>query len=146
MTATTLYEHDFVAWTQTQADLLRRSQFNQLDIANLVEEIEDMGKNRQRELSSRLQVLICHLLKWQYQPERQSPSWETTIQLQRAEIADLLVDNPSLRPQVADFVMRAYPKARLAARGETGLELKTFPANCPYPVKEILADNFFPAL
>ncbi|MFZ4664538.1 MAG: DUF29 domain-containing protein, partial [Caldilineaceae bacterium] len=86
MTTTTLYEKDFVAWTQAQADLLRQAQFNQLDIANLVEEIEDMGKNRQRELSSRLQVLLSHLLKWQYQPERRSPSWEIPIQLQRAEI------------------------------------------------------------
>jgi predicted DNA-binding ribbon-helix-helix protein len=144
MTTTTLYEKDFVAWTQAQADLLRQAQFNQLDIANLVEEIEDMGKNRQRELSSRLQVLLSHLLKWQYQPERRSPSWEIPIQLQRAEIMDLLTDNPSLRPQVADFVLRAYPKARLAARGETSLELKVFPTVCPYTFKEILDNNFFP--
>lgn len=144
MTTTALYETDFVAWTQTQADMLRRAQFNQLDIANLVEEIEDMGKNRQRELSSRLQLLLSHLLKWQYQPERRSASWETTIQLQRAELADLLADNPSLRPQVATFVARAYPKSRLMARGETGLDLKAFPPTCPYSIKEILDDSFFP--
>lgn len=106
--------------------------------------ILDSGKNRQRELSSRLLVLLCHLLKWYYQPERRSPSWETTIQLQRAEIADLLADNPSLRPQLADFVTRAYPKARLAARGETGLDLKIFPVICPYAISAILDVDFFP--
>lgn len=112
MTTATLYDTDFYAWTQTQADLLRQEQFGKLDLTNLIEEIEDMGKNRQREVSHRLQVLIAHLLKWHFQPERRSPSWETTIRNQRDELTDLLADNPSLRSQVADYITRSYPRAR----------------------------------
>jgi hypothetical protein len=143
---TTLYDTDFYAWTQAQADLLRRTQFGQLDIANLVEEIEDMGKNRQRELNSRLQVLIAHLLKWHFQPGSRSRSWEATIRIQRAEIVDLLNDNPSLRAELDSFIQRAYPKAQQAAWGETGLELKVFPPTCPYTTRQILDNNFFPSL
>jgi Domain of unknown function DUF29 len=144
MTTQTLYETDFYAWSQQQAQLLEQRDFAHLDFTNLIEEIEDMGKNRQRELSSRLQVLLAHLLKWQYQPAKRSPSWQATIRIQRAELADLLADNPSLRPQLATFISRAYPKARQAAWGETGLEEATFPTLCPYTQKQIFDDTFLP--
>jgi hypothetical protein len=144
MTTQTLYDTDFYAWSQQQAHLLQRQDFAQLDLANLIEEIEDMGKNRQRELSSRLQVLLAHLLKWHFQPTNRSPSWRATIRIQRAELTDLLTDNPSLRPQLSSFINRAYPKARQAAWGETGLDEETFPTTCPYTQKQIFDDAFFP--
>lgn len=144
-TATTTYDTDFYAWTQEQADLLRQGQLGKLDIEHLIEEIEDMGMSQRRALSSRLQVLISHLLKWQYQPDKRSPNWEATIHIQRSEIADLLADNPSLRSQLNAFIERAYPKARQAARGETQLPLETFPPSCPYEPEQLLDAGFFPA-
>jgi hypothetical protein len=143
--AATIYDTDFYAWTQQQADLLRQGQLAELDVEHLIEEIEDMGQSQRRALSSRLQVLISHLLKWQFQPEKRSPSWEATIHIQRSEIVDLLADNPSLRPQLSLFVERAYPKARQAARGETRLPLEIFPPECPYTLEQILHADFFPA-
>ncbi|RIK43384.1 MAG: DUF29 domain-containing protein [Chloroflexi bacterium] len=143
-TTTTTYDTDFYAWTQQQANLLRQGELAKLDIEHLIEEIEDMGMSQRRALSSRLQVLISHLLKWQHQPDKRSPSWEATIHIQRSEIVDLLADNPSLRPQLNAFIERAYPKARQAARGETRLPLETFPAVCPYDPEQILDADFFP--
>lgn len=143
-TTTTTYDTDFYAWTQQQANLLRQGELAKLDIEHLIEEIEDMGMSQRRALSSRLQVLISHLLKWQHQPDKRSPSWEATIHIQRSEIVDLLADNPSLRPQLSAFIERAYPKARQAARGETRLPLETFPAVCPYDPEQILDADFFP--
>lgn len=144
MTTPTLYDTDFYAWSRQQADLLERQDFAHLDLTNLIEEIEDMGKNRQRELSSRLQVLLAHLLKWHFQPAKRSPSWRATIRIQRSEIADLLADNPSLRPQLPTFISRAYPKAQQAAWGETGLDEESFPLVCPYTQAQIFDDTFFP--
>ena len=140
------YETDFYAWTQQQAELLRQGQVTQLDVIHLLEEIEDMGQSQRRALTSRLQVLISHLLKWQFQPDKRSPSWESTIHIQRAEIADLLADSPSLRPQFKAFIERAYPKARQAARGETQLPIETFPEACPYTPAQILDEKFWPGL
>jgi hypothetical protein len=54
------YEKDFYSWTQEQADLLRNGQFNNLDIPNLIEEIETMGRSEKRELESRLTILLIH--------------------------------------------------------------------------------------
>ena len=148
MTTQTLYDTDFYAWSQQQAQMLQKQNFAHLDLTNLIEEIEDMGKNRQRELSSRLQVLIAHLLKWNYQPSAsrgaRSRSWSGTIRIQRSELQALLSDNPSLRPQIPSAIQRVYPNAVIIAWSETGLDESIFPATCPYPPKQILDSTFFP--
>lgn len=144
----TLYDTDFYAWSQQQAQMLQKQDFAHLDLTNLVEEIEDMGKNRQRELSSRLQVLIAHLLKWHYQPSdsrgARSRSWSGTIRVQRAELQALLADNPSLRRQIPAVIQRVYPNAVIIAWSETGLDEEIFPPTCPYTPKQILDSTFFP--
>jgi len=81
-----LYETDFYGWVQNQAGALRVGNFASLDLDNLIEEIEDMGKSRQRALESRLEILLMHLLKWQFQPEMKGPSWHFTIDEQRAHV------------------------------------------------------------
>ena len=81
-----LYEIDFYAWTQEQSALLSRGQWQSLDIDNLVEEIESLGKQQKQELRNRLGVLIGHLLKWEFQPELHGKSWRSTIVEQRDRI------------------------------------------------------------
>jgi Domain of unknown function DUF29 len=93
-----LYETDFYAWTQKQANLLRHQQWNQLDLCNLIEEIESLGKQQRAELRNTWSVLIAHLLKWEYQLEKRSRSWLNTIRIQRLDTLELLAENPSLKP------------------------------------------------
>ena len=95
---TTLYDRDFFAWSLEQVKLLRAGKLAEADIEHIAEEIETMGRTEKRELISRLSVLLLHLLKWRYQPERRSPSWEASIRVQRNRLADHLDDNPSLKP------------------------------------------------
>lgn len=59
-----LYDRDFYAWTQAQAALLRNHQWSQLDLPNLIEEIEALGRQQHQELRSHLSLLLAHLLKW----------------------------------------------------------------------------------
>src|SRR5215472_16561668 len=92
-----LYDRDFFEWTQCNAALLRAGRFDHADIEHIAEELEGMGKRDQRELESRLQVLLMHLLKWKYQPAKRSSSWEGTIDTQRDEIGRLLRQAPSLK-------------------------------------------------
>ncbi|NJN56820.1 MAG: DUF29 domain-containing protein [Leptolyngbyaceae cyanobacterium SL_5_9] len=91
-----LYDTDFYAWTQKQAELLQNQQWSSLDPPNLIEEIESLGKQQRRELRNRLSILIGHLLKWHYQPEQRSRIWVSTIRVQRREVLQLLQENPSL--------------------------------------------------
>ena len=136
------YQADFYAWTQQQAELLRNKKIEQIDWCNLAEEIEDMGRSEKRQLESRLEVLIMHLLKWQFQPNLRSRSWQLTIKEQRLRIEKLLVENPSLKSKLTDTREKIYPLAVISAEKETGLS--SFPETCPYDLTEILAPEFLP--
>jgi hypothetical protein len=139
-----LYEIDFYAWIEEQAKLLRNQQWSQLDLPNLIEEIESLGKQQRAELRNRLSILMGHLLKWEYQVSKRSRSWLNTIRIQRIDIYELLKENPSLKPYLEEALSTAYSKGLALASGETNLPLKTFPQNCPYGLAEILSDRFYP--
>jgi hypothetical protein len=143
MTATS-YETDVVAWSSEQARLIRAGQFDQLDLEHIAEEIEDVGKSEQRELASRMAVLIAHLLKWQYQPERQSTSWKRTIKEQRRALAFHLKQVPSLKSKLADPEWQGaiWADAVTLAINETGMG--GFPDECPWALVDILAQNWLP--
>ncbi len=141
---TTLYEEDFWLWTQTMAVALKSGNFSQLDLENLAEEVESLGRNDRRELQSRLVVLLMHLLKWQFQPEMRSGSWKGTLREQRRRINAVLKDSPSLRSFLADSIDDGYDNAREQAADETGLAVIVFPASCPYTIEEILNVEFLP--
>src|SRR2546430_9957257 len=105
-----LYEEDFAVWTFETARLLRAGRFDEVDIEHVAEEIEDMGKRDKRELHSRLTVLILHLLKWKWQPEKKSTSWGSTIVTQRAELCRIFEQSPSLE-DIQEAVEDVYTDA-----------------------------------
>lgn len=134
------YETDFYLWTQQQADLLRQGALTALDVENLIEEIEDMGASNRRSLGSFLELIIMHLLKWQYQPERRGTSWKSSIRKGRHAIERLLEESPSLKPRLSIMVTAEYRRARSEAADETGLPSTTFPDVCPFTVEQITGD------
>ena len=138
------YEQDFYAWTQEQAKLLRSAKFSEIDIENVAEELESMGRSDKREIDSRLEVLLVHLLKWQVQEGFRSGSWSGSIREQRSRIEDLLGESPSLRRQVAQIKPTVYARARREAANETGLPVRMFPTSCPFTPAQIMAEDFLP--
>ncbi|WLS78461.1 DUF29 domain-containing protein [Erwinia pyri] len=141
---TTHYENDFYGWTLEQAELLRTGNLDQLDTGNLLEEIASMGNSERRELESRLEVLLQHLLKWQYQPSYQGRSWQLTLAEQRRKIIRRLSRNPSLRKELPELVNDAYGDAILSAARETGIEAKQFPQVCPWEWDQIIDEAYYP--
>jgi hypothetical protein len=142
----TPYDKDVVAWAEEQAALLRAGKLSAIDIEHIAEEIEDVGKSELRELGSRVSVLLAHLLKWQYQPERRGKSWKSTIRTQRTEATYLLGEAPSLRRRFdeARWLDLVWTKARNLAESETGIEFDTFPEVCPWPIEQVLKPDFLP--
>lgn len=140
--ATSLYETDVYAWSQQQVALLRAEDFAEVDWHNVIEEIDSVGASQRNELRNRLKELLMHLLKWQFQSEKQSPSWYRSIQMQRNAINDLLDDNPSLRRLIPENVAEVYPRAVRDAIVETGLPRSAFPSTCPYEPIQVLDDEF----
>lgn len=137
-----LYETDFYTWTQEQVSLLKTQQWNQLDTVNLIEEIETLGRRERQELRNRLGVLLGHLLKWQFQPEKRSNSWLGTIREQRVQIKLLLQDSPSLKPYLDEVFLTIYELGLALAIRETELGEQVFPEICPYTLGETLNPEF----
>jgi hypothetical protein len=138
------YEKDFLKWTQQQAECLQKGNWEELDVRNLIEELEALGRSEQRELSSYFQLLVMHLLKCQYQPEKRTPSWNTTLSNYRDKIQDCLEDTPSLQRflQDAEWIDKYYRRARRDAAKETQKSLEIFPSQCPYTIEQILNSSF----
>lgn len=139
-----LYERDYYTWALEQAALLRAHRFAELDLENLAEEVEDLGKREAKELQSRLETLLAHLLKWHFQPEHRSHSWAGTIRRERGKIARHLAQNPGLKPRRAELFAEASIDAPKDAAIETNLPVDRFPAGCPYTYEQAMDDAFWP--
>ena len=143
------YDDDFALWAEEQAVALREGRFTELDLPHLLEEVDDLSGSIRREIRSRLKQITAHFLKFQYQPERASPSWETTVRVQSSEINDLLEDSPSLQREMPEFTATGYRRGRKLASTETGLPIATFPQTLTPEFARVLAaalagDDFAP--
>ncbi|PSF36650.1 DUF29 domain-containing protein [Aphanothece hegewaldii CCALA 016] len=139
-----LYEQDFYQWIETTVNLLRERKLNQLDYDNLIEELESMGRSEKRAVKSNLEVVLLHLLKWKYEPEYRSRSWQNSIREHRKRIHKLLQDSPSLNQWLTDVFDECYQVARNDAAYETGLPIEQFPSKSPFLVEETLNSNYLP--
>ena len=145
MAATDLYERDFYAWAQTQAALLRDGRLAELDALHLAQEIDDMGSARITEIENRLGVLLAHLLKCAYQPDRCSSSWLGTILEQRNKIARVIRKNPSVKPLLPEALQEAYDDALAIVYRDTGIPPDKLPQTCPYRLEEVMDRDFLPS-
>jgi hypothetical protein len=114
----------------------------ELDWPNIAEEIESMGRAEQDQLINRLAILLSHLLKWRFQPDRRGNSWRLTMLEQRRRARRIIARNPSLRPRLDDVLAEAYGDAVLIAERETELPGETFPPDCPWTFEEVMLAEF----
>jgi hypothetical protein len=142
-------EEDFHAWCLEQAQTLRRiaPKIPSLDCLEIAEELEGMARSEQNAVQSHLQVLLIHLLKWRYEPNRRGRSWRVSIQNARSEIRDQLTDSPSLRSKLPVLLDRAYERARRSAGAEMELDEREWeeksPSSCPWDFDQLMSD-FWP--
>ncbi len=142
-----LYEQDFYLWLETTARLLREHKFEEIDLDNLIEEIESMGRSERRELKNRLRRILGHLLKlkyWTEEKERNQRGWRNTIIEQRSQLSELLKDSPSLKSVLVDFFSECYIEERLNTALKTNLLLEEFPVEPPFTLEETLNPTYFP--
>ena len=134
-----LYEVDETAWLEATADLIRNGRLTEVELNTLAEYLTDMAKRDRREVFSRLVVLLSHLLKWEYLPDRRSGSWRGTILEQQRELRQLL-ESGTLRNHAKAVFADAYADARKQAAAETGLTRTAFPEDCAWDLDSALAD------
>jgi len=138
------YEDDFFQWCFEQAELLRKRRFDEVDLPNVIEELESMGNEQRHALESAYGVLLMHLLKWAYQPDRRSTSWRVTINAQRSSIRRRESKNPALAAIANTIVAEMYGDAVVDAALETGLPTARFPRECPWSLSQLRDAAYLP--
>lgn len=136
------YDVDLAAWALDQAASLRNKAWSQLDLVNLIDEVEAVARTERSALTSSLTVILLHMLKWDRQATRRTRSWSTSIRVQRIAVLERLEDSPSLSGYLPEAMSRAYRKARVEAAGETGMDERLFPEECPYDFDETMNRDF----
>ena len=141
------YDDDFAAWAQHQASRICLGLWEEVDQEHVAEELEGLSRSEQHELEHRLEVLMAHLLKWQYRQQypHAERGWRLTIVEQRRRLARLLHKSPSLSAWCPTVLADSYPHARLV----TSIELDfpddtTLPLPCPWTVAQVLDADFWP--
>ena len=138
------YDNDFSAWIQYTAQLLRERRWDEIDLEQLIEEVEDLGKSERSAIKSQLDRVLLHLLKWELQPQRRTDSWLDSITDARNQIERTIEDSPSLRRYPMEQLDACYQRARRRAAKQTGLPLSTLPAECLYDIDQVLDEDFMP--
>ncbi|MGH8643065.1 MAG: DUF29 domain-containing protein [Gammaproteobacteria bacterium] len=140
-----LHDRDFYTWATETAQAIRGGSFTAVDWESVAEELEDMGRSEQRQLESRLDVLLAHLLKWRYIPEpTANKSWALTIEEQRRRTRRLLNQSPGLKQVLEEAFAEAYGDARLQAARDCAVDKNAFPEPCPWAFDQIMDDRFCP--
>ncbi|MBW4554846.1 MAG: DUF29 domain-containing protein [Trichormus sp. ATA11-4-KO1] len=142
-----LYEQDFYLWIQTTVKLLKERNLEQLDIDNLLEEIDSMGRSEKKELKNRLIVLIEHLLKlqfWIVEKDDNARGWRKTVVEQRRQILYILADSPSLKSILNNIFIDCYTDARKDTIRKYQLSSELFPQQPPFSLEQVLNEDFIP--
>lgn len=133
-----LYERDFYKWAFTQAELLKNGQLEKIDLENIIEEIECLGRSEKNALKSQMIRLLKHLLKIEFQPKKHTKSWDNSISQARLKIDRNIDENPSLKRELEKVMKEAFPYAVKEASIETSIDIKKFPKECPWTLKEVM--------
>ena len=142
-----LHADDLYAWSRAQTELLRAGRFGELDLAHLIEEIEDVGGAMKRAARKRIRTIIEHLLKLEHSPASEPRAgWRATVRTQRVRLRDTLT--PTLRREVEGELAELYEDARdltegaLRDHGEHAAA-DALPRTCPYTLDH-LTGNWLP--
>jgi len=139
-----LYEQDFCLWIEQAVTLLSENRLSELDRENLIEEISDMGTSQKHGLESNLEVVLMHLLKYKYQPEKRSNSWRSTLFEHRRRLQKAFKTSPSLKRHFAEEFSDCYKAARKLASLETNISIDTFPITSPFTADQVLDEDYLP--
>ena len=132
------YDADYAAWLRAQVNALRDGRFEAVDVVNLSEEVESLGRSDFLRFESALKVVLLHLLKWDVQTDHRTRSWAESIAEHRRQVERELETSPSYKARIDEALGHAYRRARSKAHKETMLPRRAFPAECPYTWDDIM--------
>lgn len=135
-----LYESDETGWLEWTADLVAQGRCDELDRENLSEFLRDMARRDKREVRSRLRILLTHLLKWEYQQDKQTGSWRATILTQRRDLK-MILESSTLRNHASEILAETYRDALEMAAVETMIAEEVFPCESPWSLDQLMDED-----
>jgi hypothetical protein len=139
-----LYEEDYHLWLMNTIHQLQHGKLAEVDMINLIEELEAMGRSQKSAIESNLRILLMHLLKYKYQSEKRTNSWLFTIREHRKRLRNDFKNSPSLKRYFLEVFPECYQDARELAADETGLSINTFPIESPFSQEDTLNPDYLP--
>lgn len=139
-----LYEEDYHLWLMNTIHQLQHGKLAKVDMVNLIEELEAMGRSQKSAIESNLRILLMHLLKYKYQSEKRTNSWLFTIREHRKRLRNDFKNSPSLKRYFLEVFPECYQDARELAADETGLSINTFPVESPFSQEDTLNPDYLP--
>ena len=139
-----LYDVDDDQWLEQTINLLKNHQFQQLDLDNLIEELEDLVREKKNAVASLLEQIIRHLLLLQYwttEAEYNAVHWQEEIYNFRTQLRRTITTN--LRKYLEDELTSIYQDALGFVKIKT-TNLVTFPTECPYSLEQLLDRSWLP--
>ncbi len=139
-----LYEIDNSLWLEKTIKLLKDNCFNELDLDNLIEELDALGKSQYQSVKSWLYRIIIHLLLleyWTVEYEKNNRHWRSEIDAFRFDLNSKLTTN--YQNKLAEELQFIYQKAVKYVVNKSGLNIDTFPSECPYTLAQLLDDNWY---
>ena len=133
------YAADYSAWISAQAMLLREGRYGDLDLPNLIDEVESLGRSDFASFVSAIEIVLIHMLKWDVQPTKRTPSWVASIEEHRRRVAQSLEDNPSYKSRILEALTRAWRTAPARAAAETNMPIAAFPTDNPFDWAAIIS-------
>jgi hypothetical protein len=140
----TLYEQDYCLWLEQTIQQLQTGELDRLDISALIEELQGMSNSEKSALESNLRILLMHLLKYRYQPDKRTNSWLFTIREHRKRLLRAFKKSPSLKRYYETVFAECYQDGRELASDETGLSLQAFPTESPFTPEDTLNPDYLP--
>ena len=141
------YEQDYCLWLERTVNTLKCRDFNRLDLENLIEEIESLGRSEKRSISSYLMRLCEHLLKikyWESERERCFRGWKVEVQNFRLEIEAELEASPSLKSFLQDIFLKQYKNGRKLFLTASDLSKTKVPETPDFSLEQALDENWLP--
>lgn len=140
------YDTDVHAWATEQAQLLRQKRFESLDIDNLAEEIESVGRSERRAVQSFMELILVHLACLQFSPAIEPREhWIGEVRNFRRRLEREFRDSPSLKPMLFEDLEMAWSLARWEALKKLQRDgIQTLPDRCPFNPSQLRSPEFLP--
>lgn len=143
-----LYDTDYQLWIDQTIAQLKAQEFREIDLENLIEEIESLGRSEKHAISSYLMRLCEHLLKikyWESERETCFRGWDIEVANFRLLIQELLETSPSLKSFLQDIFSKQYKNGRKLFLKASQLSDKLVPVEPWFTLEQALDEDWLPS-